>query len=147
MKHCQWSDSTCGNVSGRAHAEGPCAYTLRNNQHPTLSNNAIHSSIQVHNALQCLQHVQRKASCRAVGRRPGKHLSWPAASRLTSECAAMIQNRSCSRLNVCTPVRLDMSHTRMLLSSELDTMISWHNIETDQPLQRWLLFPCRRRKT
>ena len=52
------------------------------------------------------------------------HLSWPAASRLTSECAARIQNRSCSRRKVCTPVRLDMSQTRMLLSSELDTMMS-----------------------
>lgn len=52
------------------------------------------------------------------------YLSWPAASRLTSECAARIQNLSCSRLKVCTPVRFDMSQTRMLLSSELETMMS-----------------------
>ena len=52
------------------------------------------------------------------------YLSWPAARRFTSECAARIQNLSCSRLKVCTPVRFDMSHTRMLLSSELETMIS-----------------------
>ena len=57
-------------------------------------------------------------------KRQACHLSWPAASRLTSECAARIQNRSCSRRKVCTPVRLDMSQTRMLLSSEFDTMMS-----------------------
>ena len=52
------------------------------------------------------------------------YASCPAASRLTSGWAARIQKRSCSRRKVCTPVRLAMSHTRMLLSSELDTMIS-----------------------
>lgn len=54
----------------------------------------------------------------------GNYLSWPAASRFTSVCAARIQNLSCSRLKVCTPVRLDMSQTLMLLSSELDTIMS-----------------------
>ena len=62
-------------------------------------------------------HEQGRSGC-------SEYLSWPAASRLTSECAARIQNLSCSRLKVCTPVRFDMSQTRMLLSSELDTMMS-----------------------
>jgi hypothetical protein len=53
------------------------------------------------------------------------HPSWPAASRLMSGCAARIQNLSCSRLKVCTPTRLDMSHTRMLLSSLLLMIRSW----------------------
>ena len=42
-----------------------------------------------------------------------------------SACAARIQNLSFSRLNVCTPTRLLMSHTLMLLSSELLTMSSF----------------------
>ena len=50
--------------------------------------------------------------------------SWPAASRLESGCAARIQKRSCSRRKVCTPCRFDMSHTRIDLSSELDTISS-----------------------
>mmetsp|Transcript_18266 Transcript_18266/g.45827 ORF Transcript_18266/g.45827 Transcript_18266/m.45827 type:complete len:201 (-) Transcript_18266:512-1114(-) len=50
--------------------------------------------------------------------------SWPAASRLESGCAPRIQKRSCSRRKVCTPCRFDMSHTRIDLSSELETMSS-----------------------
>ncbi len=60
------------------------------------------------------------------------HPSWPAASRLISGCAARIQKRSCSRRNVCTPVRFDMSHTRTLLSSELEMIRSC--TDTHKPL-------------
>lgn len=52
------------------------------------------------------------------------HLSCPAASRLTSGCAVRIQKRSCSRRKVCTPMRLDMSHTRSDLSSESEMIRS-----------------------
>mmetsp|Transcript_3024 Transcript_3024/g.8867 ORF Transcript_3024/g.8867 Transcript_3024/m.8867 type:complete len:205 (-) Transcript_3024:469-1083(-) len=50
--------------------------------------------------------------------------SWPAASKLDSWCTARIQKRSCSRRKVCTPCRLDMSHTRIDLSSEFEMMSS-----------------------
>mmetsp|Transcript_57223 Transcript_57223/g.135961 ORF Transcript_57223/g.135961 Transcript_57223/m.135961 type:complete len:208 (-) Transcript_57223:532-1155(-) len=50
--------------------------------------------------------------------------SWPAARRDWSGWTARIQKRSCSRRNVCTPVRFDMSHTRIDLSSELEMMSS-----------------------
>ena len=67
--------------------------------------------------------------------------SWPAAKRFTSGCAARIQNLSCSLRKVCTPVRLDMSQTRMDLSSEFDTMMSclaWN-------MQHETLLTCPRR--
>merc|ERR1719352_2040342 len=50
----------------------------------------------------------------------------------------LVQKRSCSRRYVCTPVRLDMSHTRTDLSSELETMMScraWNM--TQLTLFRW----------
>mmetsp|Transcript_1683 Transcript_1683/g.5495 ORF Transcript_1683/g.5495 Transcript_1683/m.5495 type:complete len:225 (-) Transcript_1683:508-1182(-) len=50
--------------------------------------------------------------------------SCPAARRFDSWWTARIQKRSCSRRNVCTPCRFDMSHTRMDLSSELEMMSS-----------------------
>mmetsp|Transcript_9203 Transcript_9203/g.23337 ORF Transcript_9203/g.23337 Transcript_9203/m.23337 type:complete len:200 (-) Transcript_9203:468-1067(-) len=50
--------------------------------------------------------------------------SWPAPSRFCVGCTARIQKRSCSRRNVCIPCRLDMSHTRIDLSSEFETMSS-----------------------
>lgn len=52
-------------------------------------------------------------------------LHLPAANRLRFGWAPSTQKRSWSRRKVCTPVLLDMSHTRMLLSSELDRMSSW----------------------
>lgn len=54
----------------------------------------------------------------------GGDLSCPAARRLISGWAARIQKRSCSLRNVWTPVRLDISNTLMLLSSELETIKS-----------------------
>mmetsp|Transcript_13334 Transcript_13334/g.35582 ORF Transcript_13334/g.35582 Transcript_13334/m.35582 type:complete len:205 (-) Transcript_13334:465-1079(-) len=50
--------------------------------------------------------------------------SWPAPRRFWVGCTARIQKRSCSRRKVCMPWRLLMSHTRMDLSSEFDTMSS-----------------------
>ncbi len=46
-------------------------------------------------------------------------MNLPAAKMLSVGCAVSTQNLSCSLRNVFRQVRLDMSHTLMLLSSEL----------------------------
>ena len=50
--------------------------------------------------------------------------SWPAAKILSDGCEATTQNLSCSRRKVWRQVRLDISQTRIDLSSELETIKS-----------------------
>lgn len=56
----------------------------------------------------------------------------PPAKRLRVGCAAMTQKRSCSRRNVLRQLRLAMSQTRMLLSSELERISSWRGWNSTQ---------------
>ena len=53
------------------------------------------------------------------------YLSWPAANRLISGCAAITQNLSFSLLKLFTGVRLFKSQTRIVLSSPAERMRSW----------------------